>query len=113
MAAFIKRTMGVYVSHHYIATLWQETGLQLPPRGNRRRRQSRDAPRRAAVEGHEDRPRGEHWCGLVGKIAQADRLEMRTGMRLTRSGVAAGVARFVARNRGNRCCSGRPVGSIR
>jgi transposase len=28
MAAFIKRTTGVYVSHHYIATLWQETGLQ-------------------------------------------------------------------------------------
>ena len=28
MAAFITRTTGVYVSHHYIATLWQETGLQ-------------------------------------------------------------------------------------
>jgi transposase len=26
MAAFIKRTEGVYVSHHYVAKLWRETG---------------------------------------------------------------------------------------
>jgi transposase len=28
MAAFIKRTEGVYVSHHYVAKLWRETGLK-------------------------------------------------------------------------------------
>ena len=28
MAAFIKRTEGVYVSHHYVATLWRENGLK-------------------------------------------------------------------------------------
>jgi len=28
MAAFIKSTTGVYVSHHYVAALWQETGLR-------------------------------------------------------------------------------------
>ncbi len=28
MAAFIKRTEGMYVSHHYVAKLWRETGLK-------------------------------------------------------------------------------------
>lgn len=28
MAAFIKRTEGVYVSHHYVSALWRETGLR-------------------------------------------------------------------------------------
>jgi transposase len=28
MAAFIERTEGVYVSHHYVAKLWRETGLK-------------------------------------------------------------------------------------
>jgi transposase len=28
MAAFIKRTEGVYVSHHYVAKLWRENGLK-------------------------------------------------------------------------------------
>ena len=28
MAAFIQRTEGVYVSHHYVAKLWRETGLK-------------------------------------------------------------------------------------
>jgi len=28
IAAFIKRTEGVYVSHHYVAKLWRETGLK-------------------------------------------------------------------------------------
>jgi transposase len=28
MAAFIKRTEGVYVSHHYVANLWRENGLK-------------------------------------------------------------------------------------
>jgi transposase len=28
MAAFIKRAEGVYVSHHYVAKLWRETGLK-------------------------------------------------------------------------------------
>jgi transposase len=28
MAAFIKRTENVYVSHHYVAKLWRETGLK-------------------------------------------------------------------------------------
>ena len=28
MAAFIKRTAGVYVSHRYVATLWHENGLK-------------------------------------------------------------------------------------
>ncbi len=28
MAAFITRTRGVYVSHHYVAKLWRETGLK-------------------------------------------------------------------------------------
>jgi transposase len=28
MAAFIKRTEGVYVSHYYVAKLWRETGLK-------------------------------------------------------------------------------------
>jgi hypothetical protein len=28
MAAFIKRTEGVYVSHHYVSKLWRETGLR-------------------------------------------------------------------------------------
>src|SRR4030081_2054697 len=28
MAAFIKRTDGVYVSHHYVAKLWRENGLK-------------------------------------------------------------------------------------
>lgn len=28
MAAFIKRTEGVYVSHHYVATLWRDNGIQ-------------------------------------------------------------------------------------
>jgi transposase len=28
MAAFIKRTEGEYVSHHYVAKLWRETGLK-------------------------------------------------------------------------------------
>lgn len=28
MAAFIHRTEGVYVSHHYVAKLWRETGLK-------------------------------------------------------------------------------------
>jgi transposase len=28
MAAFITRTEGVYVSHHYVAKLWRETGLK-------------------------------------------------------------------------------------
>jgi transposase len=28
MAAFIKRTEGVYVSYHYVAKLWRETGLK-------------------------------------------------------------------------------------
>ena len=28
MAAFIKRTEGVYVSHHYVAKLWREKGLK-------------------------------------------------------------------------------------
>ena len=28
MAAFIKRTEGVYVSHHYVAKLWREAGLR-------------------------------------------------------------------------------------
>ena len=28
MATFIKRTEGVYVSHHYVAKLWRETGLK-------------------------------------------------------------------------------------
>jgi transposase len=28
MAAFIKRTEGVYVSHHYVAKLWRDTGLK-------------------------------------------------------------------------------------
>jgi transposase len=28
MAAFIQRTEGVYVSHHYVAKLWRETGLR-------------------------------------------------------------------------------------
>jgi transposase len=28
MAAFIMRTEGVYVSHHYVAKLWRETGLK-------------------------------------------------------------------------------------
>ena len=31
MAAFIKRTEGVYVSHHYVAKLWRETGAQAVP----------------------------------------------------------------------------------
>lgn len=28
MAAFIKRTEGVYVSHHYLTRLWRENGLK-------------------------------------------------------------------------------------
>jgi transposase len=28
MAAFVKRTEGVYVSHHYVAKLWRENGLK-------------------------------------------------------------------------------------
>jgi transposase len=28
LAAFIQRTEGVYVSHHYVAKLWRETGLK-------------------------------------------------------------------------------------
>jgi transposase len=28
MAAFIKRTEGVYVSHHYVAKLWRDSGLR-------------------------------------------------------------------------------------
>jgi transposase len=28
LAAFIRRTEGVYVSHHYVAKLWRETGLK-------------------------------------------------------------------------------------
>ena len=28
LAAFIERTEGVYVSHHYVAKLWRETGLK-------------------------------------------------------------------------------------
>jgi hypothetical protein len=28
LAAFITRTEGVYVSHHYVAKLWRETGLK-------------------------------------------------------------------------------------
>jgi hypothetical protein len=28
MAAFIKRTTGVYVSHRYVAELWQQAGLR-------------------------------------------------------------------------------------
>ena len=28
LAAFIMRTEGVYVSHHYVAKLWRETGLK-------------------------------------------------------------------------------------
>ncbi|WP_434582057.1 helix-turn-helix domain-containing protein [Carbonactinospora thermoautotrophica] len=28
MAAFIRRTEGVYVSHHYVSKLWRETGLK-------------------------------------------------------------------------------------
>jgi transposase len=28
MAAFIKRTEGAYVSHHYVSKLWRETGLR-------------------------------------------------------------------------------------
>jgi hypothetical protein len=28
MAAFIQRTEGVYVSHHYVAKLWRENGLK-------------------------------------------------------------------------------------
>ena len=28
MAAFIQRSEGVYVSHHYVATLWRENGLK-------------------------------------------------------------------------------------
>jgi hypothetical protein len=28
MAAFIKRTEGVYVSHHFVAKLWREKGLK-------------------------------------------------------------------------------------
>ena len=28
MSAFIQRTEGVYVSHHYVATLWRENGLK-------------------------------------------------------------------------------------
>ena len=28
MAAFIKRTEGVYVSHHFVAKLWRENGLK-------------------------------------------------------------------------------------
>ena len=28
MAAFIKRTEGVYVSHHYVAKLWRENGVK-------------------------------------------------------------------------------------
>jgi hypothetical protein len=27
LAAFIERTEGVYVSHHYVAKLWRATGL--------------------------------------------------------------------------------------
>jgi hypothetical protein len=28
MAAFIQRTEGVFVSHHYVAKLWRATGLK-------------------------------------------------------------------------------------
>ena len=28
MAAFIKRTEGMYVSHHYVAKLWRDNGLR-------------------------------------------------------------------------------------
>ena len=31
MAAFITRTEGVYVSHHYVAKLWRETGIEAAP----------------------------------------------------------------------------------
>ena len=33
IAAFINRTEGVYVSHHYVAKLWRETGLKPHHRG--------------------------------------------------------------------------------
>ena len=34
MAAFIERTEGVYVSHHYVAKLWRETGSEAAPAGH-------------------------------------------------------------------------------
>src|SRR5918993_3611490 len=34
IAAFIKRTEGVYVSHHYVAKLWRETGAEATPAGH-------------------------------------------------------------------------------
>jgi hypothetical protein len=69
LAAFIRRTEGVYVSHHYVAKLWQGSqytvGLvwarlaTLTPRGQRLRAQTRGVPRvaqrSALTAGHKSR----------------------------------------------------------
>src|ERR1700704_5920332 len=49
MAAFIIRTDGVYVSHHYVAKLWRENGLKPQRQGTFKVSRTRRSPRRSPM----------------------------------------------------------------
>src|SRR5689334_23655575 len=68
MAAFIKRTEGVYVSHHYVAKLWRETGLKPHQQGTFK--VSKD-PAFAGVRGEG----GRHCRALPRPASRGDRPE--------------------------------------
>ena len=74
LAAFIQRTEGVYVSHHYVAKLWRETGLQAGD----------SSPRRAALSSAASQPAPSLSTGSTRWGGDAGRRIMRTKRRPTR-----------------------------